>query len=232
MAEVDLLRALPKTKRNIAKRKQGKDSSVVAISKQFGEMYFDGPREYGYGGYHYDGRWVPVARDMVKHLDLAPGMRILDVGCAKGFLVKDLMTVRPGLDTYGLDISRYALLHCDPKVVGRLHLGSAVELPFPDASFDAVISINTIHNLDRADCLRALTEISRICRRPDKCYVQVDAYRTEEEKELFESWCLTALTYLTPAEWIELFGEASYSGDYYWTILEPEKSQMKSGTDE
>jgi cyclopropane fatty-acyl-phospholipid synthase-like methyltransferase len=232
MAEVDLLRALPKTKRNIAKRKQGKDPSVVAVSKQFGEMYFDGPREYGYGGYRYDGRWAPVARDIVKHLELAPGMRILDVGCAKGFLVRDLMAACPGLDSYGLDVSRYALLHCDPMVAGRLHLGSAVELPFPDASFDAVISINTIHNLDRADCLRALHEINRICRRPDKCYVQVDAYRTQEEKELFESWCLTALTYLTPAEWIALFAEATYSGDYHWTILEPEKPCVQSGTDE
>ena len=30
--------------------------------------YFDGPRDYGYGGYRYDGRWVPVAEDMVAAL--------------------------------------------------------------------------------------------------------------------------------------------------------------------
>ena len=75
MAEVDLLRALPKTKRNIQKRKDAKDPAVVAISKQYGEMYFDGPRDYGYGGYRYDGRWVPVARDIVAHFGLKPGMR-------------------------------------------------------------------------------------------------------------------------------------------------------------
>ena len=77
MPEFDLLRALPKTKRNIAKRRDGKDPSVVATAKQFGEMYFDGPREYGYGGYRYDGRWVPVARDIVRRFDLKPGMRDL-----------------------------------------------------------------------------------------------------------------------------------------------------------
>ena len=67
MAEIDLLRSLPKSKRNIEKRQQGKDANVVATAKQFGEMYWDGPREYGYGGYHYDGRWRSVARDIIDH---------------------------------------------------------------------------------------------------------------------------------------------------------------------
>jgi ubiquinone/menaquinone biosynthesis C-methylase UbiE len=184
-------------------------------------MYFDGPREYGYGGYWYDGRWQPVARDIAHHFGLKPGDRVLDVGCAKGFLVKDMLGAN--LDSFGLDISEYAIKHCEPEVVGRLHLGSAEKLPFPDASFDAAISVNALHNLDRTNCIRALQEMSRVCRDPRKCFVQVDAYRTAEEKELFESWCLTALTYLTPKEWIALFEEASYVGDYDWTILEPAK---------
>src|SRR5438067_5048697 len=117
MAELDLLRALPKTARNIQKRKEAKDPAVVAISKQYGEMYFDGPREYGYGGYRYDGRWVAIAEDMIAHFGLRPGMRVLDVGCAKGFLVKDFMKVCPGLEAFGLDISEYAMLHCEPEVV-------------------------------------------------------------------------------------------------------------------
>lgn len=224
MAHVDLLKALPKTKRNIQKRAEGKaDPSVVRVSKQFGEMYFDGPREYGYGGYRYDGRWRPVARDIVAHFGLRPGMRILDIGCAKGFLVKDLISACPGLEAFGVDVSHYALAHCEADVVGRLHLGSAESLPFPDRSFDAVLSINTIHNLDRGGCVRAFKEINRVCKNLEKCFVQVDAYRTEQEKELFESWCLTAVTYLTPAEWVALFEEAGYQGDYAWTILQADQ---------
>ncbi len=218
MAEVDLLRSLPKGKRNIQKRSEGKSPDVIAIAKQYGEMYFDGPREYGYGGYKYDGRWQPVARDVIEQYNLKPGMRVLDVGCAKGFLVKDLLS--EGIDAYGADVSRYALMHCEPEVVGRLQIASAVELPFPDASFDAVLSINSIHNLDRERCAIALKEFTRICRVPENIFVQVDAYRTRAEKELFESWCLTALTYLTPQEWIALFDQAGFRGDYFWTILE------------
>src|SRR6516162_3188774 len=132
MTEVDLLRALPAVKRNIQNRREAKSPEAIAIAKQFGEVYFDGPREFGYGGYRYDGRWIPVSRDIVAHFDLKPGMRVLDVGCAKGFLVKDLMKVCPGLEVFGLDISLYALMHCEPEVVGRLHLGTAERLPFPD----------------------------------------------------------------------------------------------------
>src|SRR5215469_18168064 len=153
MAEVDLLRALPKVKRNIQKRSDAKDPAIIATAREYGEVYFDGPREYGYGGYRYDGRWVPVARDMIRHFDLKPGDRVLDVGCAKGFLVKDFMIACPGLEAFGLDVSRYALMKCEPEVVGRLHLGNAIDLPFPDGSFKAAISLNTIHNLDRGDCL-------------------------------------------------------------------------------
>ena len=147
--EVHLLNKLPRGKRNVNARAEAKTDEAIAISRQYGELYFDGPREYGYGGYRYDGRWIPVAEDMVKHFDLKPGDRVLDVGCGKGFLVKDLLKVCPGLEAFGLDISEYALTHCEPEVIGRLHLGNAVKLPFPDNSFKAVISLNTIHNLER-----------------------------------------------------------------------------------
>ena len=125
MAEVNLLARLPKTQRNIQKRHEAQTPENIAISRQYGEAYFDGPREVGYGGYRYDGRWIPIADDIVRHFKLKPGDRVLDVGCAKGFLVKDLMKVCPGLEAFGLDISEYARMHCEPEVVGRLHLGSA-----------------------------------------------------------------------------------------------------------
>ena len=218
MAEVDLLRALPKTERNIQKRAEAKDAAVVAVAKQFGEMYWDGPREYGYGGYRYDGRWRPVARDIITHFGLKPGMRALDVGCGKGFLVKDLMVECPGLEAFGVDISRYALMHCERDVAGRLHLGSAESLPFPDRSFDAVISINTLHNLSRERVIVAIKEIERLA--PGHAFVQVDAYYTPEQRELFMQWVLTAEFHGYPEQWLQVFKEAGYTGDWYWTVLE------------
>src|SRR5882724_6743935 len=116
MAEISLLARLPRTKRNIEKRHAAQTAENIAIARESGQAYFDGPREQGYGGYRYDGRWLPIAEDMVRHFKLKPGDRVLDVGCAKGFLVKDLMKVCPGLDVFGIDVSEYALMHCEPEV--------------------------------------------------------------------------------------------------------------------
>jgi ubiquinone/menaquinone biosynthesis C-methylase UbiE len=218
MAEVNLLARLPKSKRNVKAREHAKTDEHIKISRQYGEMYFDGPREYGYGGYRYDGRWVPIAEDMVAHFGLKPGMRVLDVGAAKGFLVKDFMIACPGLEAFGLDVSEYALKHCEPEVVGRLHLGNAVSLPFPDHSVDAVISLNTLHNLKKPELIVALREIMRVTK-GSNAFVQVDSYRTEEERAIFLDWVLTAHTHDYPDGWLKLFEEAGYTGDYYWTLI-------------
>ncbi|PHQ81670.1 MAG: methyltransferase [Coxiella sp. (in: Bacteria)] len=221
MQETELLRALPKSKRNVPAREdaKSKDLEVVRVAKLYGEMYFDGPRDYGYGGYRYDGRWKPVARDMIEHFNLSAGDRVLDIGCAKGFLVHDLMQECPGLEVFGLDISEYALKHCPPEVIGRLHLGNANSLPFPDASFDAVISLNTLHNFDREGVKTVIGEMERVSRRDGNSFIQVDSYRSPEQRALFMDWVLTADFHDYPDGWVKLFKEAGYKGDYYWTIL-------------
>jgi ubiquinone/menaquinone biosynthesis C-methylase UbiE len=218
MRAINLLAKLPRGKRNVGARATAKTEEHIRISREYGELYFDGPREYGYGGYRYDGRWVPVAQDMIAHFGLGAGDRVLDVGCAKGFLVKDFMKACPGLEAYGLDISRYALTRCEPEVIGRLHLGTGTDLPFPDGSFKAAISLNTVHNFDRDRCIKALQELQRVSN--GRAFVQVDSYRTPEQKAVFEDWVLTARFHDYPDGWIELFREAGYAGDYYWTIIE------------
>ena len=61
MPEVNLLARYPRAKRNIAARIEHKEENR-GIAMQFGREYFDGTREQGYGGYRYDGRWIPIAR--------------------------------------------------------------------------------------------------------------------------------------------------------------------------
>jgi ubiquinone/menaquinone biosynthesis C-methylase UbiE len=187
------------------------------IAMQFGKEYFDGRANRVTAaiamtavGSHRGGHRQALCPEA--------GQRVLDVGCGKGFLVKDLMRVCPGLEAYGIDISEYAVANCEPEVAGRVRVGNATHLPFPDRSFDCVISINTIHNLEREACIQALREMERVA--PGRGFVQVDAYRNPEERKVFENWMLTAKTYGRPEDWLQILCEAGYTGDYYWTILE------------
>lgn len=216
MPEINLLARYPKSKRNVQARLENKEENR-ALAMKFDKEYFDGTREQGYGGFKYDGRWIPIAEDIVRHYNLKAGDRILDVGCAKGFLVKDLMRVCPGLEVFGIDISLYAVINCEPEVVGRVHVGDARKLPFPDKSFDVALGINVIHNFEYEDCLLSINEIQRIAK--TGAYIQVDAYKNECDRQLFLDWVLTAKTHGTPEFWENLFKTANYEWDYYWTVL-------------
>lgn len=217
MGEVDLLHRYPRIRRDFTKIRS-RSEEAKRIARRFDKDYFDGDRSTGYGGYRYDGRWVPIAETFRDHWGLKAGDRVLDVGCAKGFLLKDLLAVVPGLEVHGIDISPYAVEHCEREVEGRVRVGNANSLPFPDGHFQAVICINTIHNLPEDECLQAIREIQRVS--GGRAYIQVDSWRNAEEKEKFDKWVLTCLTAFDPGGWKRMFKKAGYTGDYYWTITE------------
>jgi SAM-dependent methyltransferase len=212
-----LLDRYPRVTRDIAAREAAAPAQR-AIARQFGREYFDGERGQGYGGYRYDGRWIPIAERMCDFYRLEPGSRILDVGCAKGFLLHDFGQVVPGIRVAGVDISPYAVEHAMEDVRPFCIVGTADALPYRDRAFDLVISINTAHNLPLPRCIEAIREMERVSARFK--YLQVDSYRTSEEREKFERWQLTAITHFDPDGWREVFRKAGYHGDYHWTITE------------
>jgi SAM-dependent methyltransferase len=217
VSEVNLLDRYPRSGRPIAER----EASVPRereIAGRFGREYFDGERTQGYGGYRYDGRWLPVAERFRDYYALASGDRVLDVGCAKGFFVHDLRAAAPGLRVFGLDISTYALANALRDVQPYCVRATADVLPYPDSAFDLVVSINTIHNLDLDHCKQALREMTRVSRK--HTYVQVDSWLTEQQHQDFERWQLTARTYFDPEGWRRIFEDVGYTGDFYWTITE------------
>lgn len=215
--ETDLLADYPKTKRNVKERGATKTEADRALARRFGKEFFDGDRSHGYGGFGYNPRfWTPVMPTFIRHFKLAPESALLDVGCAKGFMLHDLAIAVPGITLKGVDVSAYAIENAIEDQRPNVQVADARNLPFADKSFDAVISINTIHNLERAECGRALQEIERVCR--GRSFITVDAYRNDEEKELMYAWNLTAKTIMSVEEWKAFFEEVGYTGDYYWFI--------------
>jgi len=217
MREINLLDSYPRSKRPIAENRSATPENRE-IARKFGREYFDGDRTQGYGGYRYDGRWVAVVTRIRDFYGLTAGARVLDVGCAKGFMLHDLLSVVPGIEVYGLDLSHYAIDNAIDDIRSRLVMGSADALPYPDHSFDLVVSINTIHNLSNERCLRAIREIERVSRRHK--YIQIDSWLNNDQRDNLKKWVLTAVTYSDPEGWRTMFRQAAYTGEYYWTLTE------------
>ena len=207
------------TARNYLERVNEVDKAVVAeVATQFGEEYWDGTRLQGYGGYRYDGRWRKVADAMIQAYDLKPGMRVLDVGSGKGFLLHDFKEACPGLELHGLEYSKYAIDKTMESVRSNITHGTAASLPWPDDYFDLVVSITTLHNLYNYDLWDALREMERVSKRHK--YVCVEAYRNEKEKVNLMYWQLTCRIFHTPAEWEAEFKLTDYTGDYEFIYFE------------
>ena len=139
--------------------------------------YFDGTREQGCGGYYDDNRWGPVAEDFIKHYNLQPDAKILDIGCAKGFLLKEFKRLLPAAETCGVDISDYAIENCSPSIIEHVYIANADNLPFKDNYFDLVISINSLHNIMDLDQLsNSFSEINRVSKNSSNAFVSLGAY--------------------------------------------------------
>ena len=215
--EIDLLKNYPKSNRNLDKRLSEKSPEIVKIARQFGKEFFDGDRKFGYGGLRYDPKyWSNVVKDFVEYYNIKPDARILDVGCAKGYMLYDFKRQYPKLEIFGIDISKYAIENCHPEVKDFLKVGDAKNLEFQDNYFDLVISINTVHNLELNDCISSIKEISRVSK--GNSFITVDAYNSDEEKERMFKWNLTAKTIMSTNDWKDTFKKISYNGNFYWFI--------------
>jgi SAM-dependent methyltransferase len=240
MAEINLMDKYPRSKRPIEERGAHKLAGYGSISinteerttqeiymeqlllqavRKFDREYFDGDRLYGYGGYHYDPRfWTATVKRLKNHYRLAENASVLDVGCAKGFLLHDFKLLMPGLRIAGLDISRYAYENALSDVKPFITVGNALKLPYPDKSFDLVISINTVDHLPLEDCKKAVQEIQRVAKKHS--FIMVNAWKTAKQKDRLLKWNHTALTALHVTAWKKLFKESGYKGDFYWFFAE------------
>lgn len=186
------------------------------VLKEFGAEYFDGVT--GYGGYRYDGRHADAVGGMIRRYGLTPASKVLDVGCAKGFMLYEF--VRHGLhDVTGCEISRYAVGEAHAGVRDRLVVMGADALGFADDAFDLVYVIDVVHNLTPARCDRAIQELSRVSR--GACFLQVASYETEAQALALREWGVTVETFRDKDEWRRTFDRLGYSGDYFFKTFSP-----------
>lgn len=207
------------TKRDYLSRMMDDKVGCMKVAKRYGADYWDGDRRFGYGGYKYmPGRWKPVAEALIQTYKLGPGSKVLDVGCGKGFLLHEMLLLEPELRVCGFDISAHGLSCASGLVKPHLFLHQAQSTyPFADQEFDLVISLGMLHNLRLFDLKTALSEIERV---GQQAYVMVESYRNEQEMFNLECWALTAESLFDTAEWVWLYQQFGYSGDYEFIYFE------------
>lgn len=207
-----------KTKRDYLARMVDDKVGCMKIAREYGKDFWDGDRKYGYGGYKYDGRWLPVARQLIDLYGLKEDAKILDVGCGKGFLLYELKKLLPKAKVAGFDISQYAINNAKEEIKSSLFIHKAQDrYPFKDKEFDLVISLTTLYNLPISELKQALREIERVGK---NIYITFESYRNEEELFNLQCWALTCATFLSEQEWVWLFDEFGYTGDYEFIYFE------------
>ena len=201
-----------RTERDYIGRMQESKVACMRIARKYDEQFWDGDRRYGYGGYRYDGRWEPVASELIRRYHLPQDARIVDVGCGKGYLLYEFRKLLPDCDISGFDISQYAIEHSKEEAKGDLFVHRAQDpYPFDDGSFDLVVSITTLHNLPVYEVKSAVQEIERVGKNG---YIALESYRDERELFNLQCWALTCESFFTPREWVWLYDEFGYTGDY------------------
>lgn len=221
MANLNLIQNMhKKTKRNYVQRVIEYDKAKCSkIAKLFGKDYWDGERQYGYGGYTYDGRWLWLAEKLAEHFNLTKNDSVLDIGCGKGFLLYELTKILPGINVRGLDISKYAIENAKPEIKEFLVEGAAENLPFRDSEFDAVFSLGTLHNLSLKSLYKSIGEINRVCKN-ENSYIMVESWRSEEEKANLLYWQLTCESFFSVGDWEWIYKKSGFRGDWDFIFFE------------
>mgnify|MGYP000297683668 FL=1 len=171
---------------------------------------------HGYGGYNYNKKYFrKVTKEIIRYYKLNNNSKILDIGCAKGFMMYEFRYFLPKAEIWGLDISRYCKLKAMTSEKKFIKIGSCQKLPFKKDYFDFVISISTIHNLNEKKILLALTELERV--KKGKSFIRVKGYKSLKEKKFIDQWNLVAKSNLSIKKWLTIFKKCKYNGDYEFT---------------
>ena len=175
--------------------------------------YYDGTRLDGYGGFKYDGRWKKLLPKIINKYKLNKNSKVLDLGCKKGFLLKDLNILIPGIKTFGIENHSYALkkaVKCNSKLIRSEYY----DIPFKNKYFDFVIAFNSLYMQNLGDVIKSLKEIERVSK---KSYVILASGENDEERNKFYRWTLIGTTILLKKEWKTLFKKIKFNGDYYFS---------------
>lgn len=215
MREINLLKGYPTPPkpRLVSNDLRTINHRLVACKRD--QFFFDGDRNFGYGGFTYDGRWKTIANNIISTYSLNKSEKILQINSEKGFLLKDLKDQNPNLQVYGTETSQYAIDNTLKEISNNIFYAEPTKLPFPDDYFDFVIALGVVYTLNLEQALKTIHEIKRVTKKFS--FITLASYNNDEDYFLFKDWTLLGTTILKKDEWKEALTSLNYGGDYNFT---------------
>ena len=211
--EIDFFRS--SNLRSSNERKEKIDAFIPNLSKRenyqkYGFNYFDDV-DYGvgYGGYSYDGRYANCTNKIIAYYNLSPGDSVLEIGCAKGFLICEFY--KRGMNIAGIDLSNYAVENAVREVRPFLVQGSCEHLPWGNNSFDLVIAKDTLPHMHRDQLPLAIGEIQRVCR-TDNIFFEIGVTEDQQGRKLMKAWDETQQSIENAIWWRQLLSNCGFQG--------------------
>lgn len=102
---------------------------------------------------------------LLRAIPVAPGGRILEIGCGRGVALPQLARLCAPSRLAGIDIDPTLVQHAEARlrrhgVAADVRVADVRDLPFDDREFDVVIDFGTCYHIDEPE--RALREIDRV----------------------------------------------------------------------
>lgn len=120
----------------------------------------------------FQGRMKIITNCLETHGVLRPGIRVLDVGCGTGLMLRRLADCRP----IGLDFSPLSMQFCRRRGVERLLQGDVVHLPFRDDSLDLILALDLLEHVERDDLL--VDQFQRVLKPGGHAMITVPAHQS------------------------------------------------------
>ncbi|MHB1278948.1 MAG: class I SAM-dependent methyltransferase [Bacteroidia bacterium] len=121
---------------------------------------------------------VHINKKTIELLELVPNDQVLEIGMGNGFFIKDLFSIEPYIHYTGLDFSPLMVEEAtrinqdfirEGKV--RFHLAPAGSMPFEDASFTKIFTINTLYFWD--DPEQIVAELRRVLKKDGELFLSI-----------------------------------------------------------
>jgi len=209
-----------KSKKDTVKKKRKnlmKKRTIVnrILANDLDHKFYDGKRINGYGGFNYDERWKVFLKKIIKKYKLNKNSVVLDIGCKKGFFIKDLQDLVPGITVYGIEDHRYPISKSLAIVKKNIkYVSSYYDIKFKKNYFDFVHAHNSIYRYSLRDMIKVIKKISFISK---KSHITVPVYENEKERSKFLDWSLLGGIILKEKDWKQMFKFLNYKGDYYFS---------------